>query len=39
MLTAAHRIYQRAGFMLVKEELHHSFGHELVSQEWELDLT
>lgn len=38
MLGAAHRIYQRAGFRLVKEEPHHSFGHDLVGQEWELEL-
>lgn len=38
MLTTAHRIYQRAGFRLVKEEPHHSFGHDLVGQEWELEL-
>ncbi len=38
MLTAAHRIYQRAGFRLVKEEAHHSFGHDLIGQEWELEL-
>jgi GNAT superfamily N-acetyltransferase len=38
ILTTTHRIYQRAGFRLVKEEPHHSFGHDLVGQEWELDL-
>jgi DNA-binding MarR family transcriptional regulator/GNAT superfamily N-acetyltransferase len=38
ILTAAHRIYQRAGFRLVKEEAHHSFGHDLTGQEWELVL-
>ena len=38
MLGAAHRIYQRAGFRLVKEEPHHSFGHDLAGQEWELEL-
>ncbi|HKR25979.1 MAG TPA: helix-turn-helix domain-containing GNAT family N-acetyltransferase [Acidobacteriaceae bacterium] len=38
MLAAAHRIYQRAGFRPVKEAPHHSFGHDLVGQEWELEL-
>ena len=38
ILTSAHRIYQRAGFRLIKEEPHHSFGHDLIGQEWELDL-
>jgi len=38
ILTAAHRIYERAGFHLVKAEAHHSFGHDLIGQEWGLDL-
>ena len=39
ILVAAIRIYERAGFQLVKEETHDSFGPEVVGQEWELDLT
>lgn len=38
ILRAARRIYLDAGFVLVSEEKHHSFGHELVGQYWALDL-
>jgi DNA-binding MarR family transcriptional regulator/GNAT superfamily N-acetyltransferase len=38
VLTAARGIYQSAGFRLVKEEAHHSFGKDLVGQNWDLDL-
>ena len=38
ILTSAHRMYKKAGFRLIKEEPHHSFGHDLIGQEWELDL-
>jgi GNAT superfamily N-acetyltransferase len=39
ILTPAIRLYTKAGFRLIKEEPHHSFGHDLIGQEWELNLT
>ena len=38
-LAAARHIYLSAGFSLVSEEPHHSFGADLVGQYYELDLT
>jgi N-acetylglutamate synthase-like GNAT family acetyltransferase len=37
-LDTARHIYERHGFELVEEEEHHSFGRDLVGQNWELSL-
>ncbi|HZY75863.1 MAG TPA: GNAT family N-acetyltransferase [Jatrophihabitantaceae bacterium] len=37
-LAAARKIYLAAGFTLVEQEPHHSFGVDLIGQEYELDL-
>jgi DNA-binding MarR family transcriptional regulator/GNAT superfamily N-acetyltransferase len=37
-LVSARKIYQAAGFQLVGEEPHHSFGKDLMGQTWDLDL-
>jgi len=38
VLLAARSIYQKAGYQLVKSEKHHSFGHDLTGETWELEL-
>ena len=37
-LTAARRIYANHGFVKAAQEAHHSFGHDLVGETWELEL-
>jgi DNA-binding MarR family transcriptional regulator/N-acetylglutamate synthase-like GNAT family acetyltransferase len=38
ILHSAQSIYLAAGFQLIAEEPHHSFGHDLTGQNWELKL-
>ncbi|MES3035787.1 MAG: bifunctional helix-turn-helix transcriptional regulator/GNAT family N-acetyltransferase [Gemmatimonadota bacterium] len=38
ILHGARRIYEKAGYRLVREESHRSFGHDLVGQHWDLVL-
>jgi GNAT superfamily N-acetyltransferase len=38
VLATARRIYKDAGYRMVKEEVHNSFGHDLVAETWELQL-
>lgn len=38
ILVEARHIYKKIGFNLVAEESHHSFGHDLVGETWEIEL-
>lgn len=38
VLVEARHIYQKSGFTLVEEEPHHSYGHDLVGETWEMTL-
>ena len=38
VLLAAHSIYEKEGYKLVKSEDHHSFGQDLTGETWELKL-
>ena len=36
VLVEARHIYEKTGFRLVAQEAHHSFGHDLIGETWEL---
>jgi DNA-binding MarR family transcriptional regulator/GNAT superfamily N-acetyltransferase len=38
VLLAARHIYEVAGFRMIQEEPHHSFGHDLIGETWDLKL-
>ncbi len=38
VLLEARHIYQKLGFTLIEQEEHHSFGHDLIGETWELRL-
>jgi DNA-binding MarR family transcriptional regulator/GNAT superfamily N-acetyltransferase len=38
VLESARRVYEAAGYRLIASEPHHSFGHDLVGETWELEL-
>lgn len=38
VLVTARKIYKNAGFELVEQEPHHSFGHDLIGENWEMSL-
>jgi hypothetical protein len=38
VLVAARHIYESSGFRCVHQEPHHTFGHDLVGETWELKL-
>ncbi len=38
ILVEARHIYQKTGFTLTEQEAHHSFGHDLIGETWELNL-